>query len=292
MTCEPCGEKPKHPARDFTKAVVEINNPEKLILFRKVVIPASMGDDTVVVPAVGKYHNTLVYYEANNKSYLYSSDGIPTQLANGLTDYESATNLPQINGITLVGDKSANDLGLAPASQAIKELSSADYDYPDNNPAGVALWRLPDGIYHSPELVKVYPTSAQSLAFMTSSFFIKVSGGPNDAVQLYTMTGAGGHIRYFWVDPTTGDCTDINQVFLKGNDCVDDLVSSTANRPLSAKQGKVLKDTIDGLIISNTSAPNTSTVGTLGQLWTDTTNMHTYQCTAISGSTYTWTQRW
>lgn len=42
----------------------------------------------------------------------------------------------------------------------------------------------------------------------------------------------------------------------------------------------------------STSAPDSSTKGVLGQLWTDTTNMHTYQCTAISGSTYTWTQRW
>ena len=41
-----------------------------------------------------------------------------------------------------------------------------------------------------------------------------------------------------------------------------------------------------------TSAPTTSTVGVLGQLYTDTTGMHTYQCTAISGSTYTWVQRW
>lgn len=41
-----------------------------------------------------------------------------------------------------------------------------------------------------------------------------------------------------------------------------------------------------------TSAPTTSTVGVLGQFYTDTTNMHTYQCTAISGNTYTWTQRW
>ena len=40
------------------------------------------------------------------------------------------------------------------------------------------------------------------------------------------------------------------------------------------------------------SAPDSNTVGVLGQLWTDTTNMHTYQCTAISGSTYTWTMRW
>lgn len=46
-----------------------------------------------------------------------------------------------------------------------------------------------------------------------------------------------------------------------------------------------------GNTLANT-APTTSTVGVLGQLYTDTTNMHTYQCTAISSDTYTWTQRW
>lgn len=39
-------------------------------------------------------------------------------------------------------------------------------------------------------------------------------------------------------------------------------------------------------------APTTDTVGELGQLYTDTSTMHTYQCTAISGNSYTWTQRW
>ena len=46
-----------------------------------------------------------------------------------------------------------------------------------------------------------------------------------------------------------------------------------------------------------TSAPTTTTEGVLGQLYTDTTNMHTYQCTAIDTTdpdnpSYTWTQRW
>lgn len=40
------------------------------------------------------------------------------------------------------------------------------------------------------------------------------------------------------------------------------------------------------------NAPGIDTVGELGQLYTDTTTMHTYQCTAISGNNYTWTQRW
>lgn len=47
----------------------------------------------------------------------------------------------------------------------------------------------------------------------------------------------------------------------------------------------------------STTAPTTTTVGVLGQLYTDTTNMHTYQLTAIDTTdpdnpVYTWTQRW
>lgn len=119
MTCTKCGEKPKKDCGAFPKAVIEIDNPEQITLMRKVVVPASMGDDTTVPPVVGKYHNVLLYYEANSKSYLYSSDGIPTQLVNGVTDYEQAVNLPQINGVTLLGDKSAADLELADAPMVI-----------------------------------------------------------------------------------------------------------------------------------------------------------------------------
>lgn len=80
MTCESCGDKPKKCNKDFTKAVVEINNPGQITLMRKVTIPASMGDDTTVPPVVGKYKNVLLYYESSENAYLYSSDGIPTKL--------------------------------------------------------------------------------------------------------------------------------------------------------------------------------------------------------------------
>lgn len=81
MTCETCGDKPKNTANDFTRAVIEINNPDEILtLLRKVVIPASMGDDTQVPAAIGKYNNVILYYEANKHVYIYSSDGIPTLL--------------------------------------------------------------------------------------------------------------------------------------------------------------------------------------------------------------------
>lgn len=80
MVCESCGEKSKKGTNDFTKAVVEINNPESLVLLRKVVIPASMGDDTDIPASIGKYRNVLLHYDANGRNYIYSSDGIPTAL--------------------------------------------------------------------------------------------------------------------------------------------------------------------------------------------------------------------
>ena len=61
--CNSCGEAPHKCScknKDFTKSVIEIDNPEQITLMRKVVIPVSMGDDTTVPPVVGKYHNVLL----------------------------------------------------------------------------------------------------------------------------------------------------------------------------------------------------------------------------------------
>lgn len=80
MNCGCEKNKAEKKCDDFTKAVINIENPEVLTLFHKVVIPASMGDEEAVPPAIGKYCNTLLYYEASGNSYLYSSDGIPTKV--------------------------------------------------------------------------------------------------------------------------------------------------------------------------------------------------------------------
>lgn len=84
MTCPACGDKPKKAACGFPKAVIEIDNPEQLVLLRKVVIPASMGDDESFPPKIGKYRNVLLHYDANGHNYLYSSDGIPTFLGSAV----------------------------------------------------------------------------------------------------------------------------------------------------------------------------------------------------------------
>lgn len=50
-------------------------------IFRKVVIPASVDDDSKNYPKNGAYFNAIVYYEATGNSYIYSSDGIPTRVS-------------------------------------------------------------------------------------------------------------------------------------------------------------------------------------------------------------------
>lgn len=76
--CKSCGEKPQK-SRAFPSAVVEINNPEQLVLLRKVVIPASMPEETNP-PVIGRYKNVILQYEDTNHLYIYSSDGIPTPI--------------------------------------------------------------------------------------------------------------------------------------------------------------------------------------------------------------------
>lgn len=54
------------------------------ILFRKVIIPVSVGDETTYPPVNGLYRNVLLEYESSGSLYLYSSDGIPTHIVNDL----------------------------------------------------------------------------------------------------------------------------------------------------------------------------------------------------------------
>lgn len=76
--CKACGNKPKK-SRVFPSAVVEINNPEQLVLLRKVVMPSTLleADNP---PVIGKYRNVILQYEDTGNVYLYSSDGIPTRI--------------------------------------------------------------------------------------------------------------------------------------------------------------------------------------------------------------------
>lgn len=132
MTCTSCGDKPKGSSKGFPRAVVEINNPESLVLLRKVVIPVSMGTEEDVPPAIGKYFNVLLQYESNGHIYLYSSDGIPTAIE---------ANVPQ------------------EVLDRIAELEGETAD----------LQNQIDELKNSPDVVDIVATYADLMAYDTSS---------------------------------------------------------------------------------------------------------------------------
>ena len=79
MSCN-CGKPKCNGECGLSPAVLQINNRE-CVLFSKVSVPASMGDETTFPPVPGKYKNTLLYYEATHTSFLYSSEGVPTRIS-------------------------------------------------------------------------------------------------------------------------------------------------------------------------------------------------------------------
>lgn len=81
MACKDCGKPNCTCGKDrcAPAAAIQINNTET-VLFRKVSIPASAGDETTNPPKPGAFCNALVYYEATGAAFLYSSDGIPTRI--------------------------------------------------------------------------------------------------------------------------------------------------------------------------------------------------------------------
>ena len=91
MSCN-CGNKNEG---NFPPSVLQVNSTECPVLFHKVVIPTNFGDETETPVLMGKYKNTLVYYEANGHTYLYSSDGVPTRLDRGGASVLYVEELPE-----------------------------------------------------------------------------------------------------------------------------------------------------------------------------------------------------
>lgn len=82
-------------------AVLEVINKEPPVLFHKVVFPASLGDDVANPPESLNYKNVLLNFEANNHSYLYSSDGVPTFISMGELDVDEIMGLLQEQGVEI-----------------------------------------------------------------------------------------------------------------------------------------------------------------------------------------------
>lgn len=120
MTCPSCGDKslssPLPPAAvppacgeprpaPFPANPLTILNPPEYVMFSKVTIPAALGDETTVPPEVGKYRNVILFYEATETTYIYSSDGIPTRLTSAsASSFDALSGRPKYGGTEMTSD--------------------------------------------------------------------------------------------------------------------------------------------------------------------------------------------
>lgn len=184
---------------------------------------------------------------------------------------------------------------LATNTGKAKILTADDYNYPESNPSKVALWLLDAGVYTSASDVNV----ALSTGSVVSRGGFYIVGQPVDTSgrrSVFVSEGGDSDNDYLARAVLLSSSGDIvkNKILLGRDDIVNTLTDANVSKVLSASQGKVLKDLIDSLVVSNTGAPTTSTVGTVGQLYEDTTNGELYQCialdTSVSPTTYTWSK--
>ena len=130
----------------------------------------------------------------------------------------------------------------------VKELTAADYNYPENNPTSVALWLLEPNTYVSNSGVDVYISSSARVT-NGGMFIVGKSNSDNNIPVIVSESGSSASdnlIQALLLNKTTGGASKWD-IALKRADVINSLTDTSTNKPLSANQGKVLKDQIGSL---------------------------------------------
>ena len=130
------------------------------------------------------------------------------------SEMSGSTNIPEVvtySDFTGTDGTTAGEAGLVPAPATtdagkflsasglweevagggggVTELTSADYNWPTNNPDGVAAWNLTDGYYKSASAVKIYASSTRPLSTSASKKILISS--TSSAKTIYSFGGNG-----------------------------------------------------------------------------------------------------
>ena len=182
---------------------------------------------------------------------------------------------------------------IAAGGELFTKLTTADYNYPVNNPDGILLSKLDPGLYaiddqQSSFGLKIYTSENSVDTWKYSTFFIGTKTSSYNPNYKYIVSSNQYNLCYADLSGTPYIGT-ADSALLRAKSVVNNLNSSETKAPLSAAQGKVLGNRIKG---SLTSPPTTSTAGEVGSLLAtvESGTGHLYICTEVNGSTYTWQQ--
>ena len=257
-----------------TLPVLEINGGEVPVLFHTVNIPASVGTVETLPPTPGAYRNARVTYEADNVSYLYDSDGIP-QL---LTTPGPAGGVNSVNGKTGDVTLTAEDINAAANTMFYANLSeTGTYRHIYKNPdmtGEVSVQELLDANEEGQVILRMSTTATPE--YFNDAYLQNTYVGNSDYQFLFLDNRV-----YYEYDATTAADTS----FYKSNSTIQLQMSAGAGASIN---GNTIS--VTSAINGGTTAPTTSTVGTVGALYSyvDSGTGHIAICTAVSGSTYTW----
>lgn len=164
----------------------------------------------------------------------------------------------------------------------INVLTSADYNYPENNPNRVALWTLDDGIYYIDTDNVSYARWSEDMSSGHVVIIVQKPTTSNDGCIILFKNGYNYAIENIRTDGTGYVANNLATIV------VNSTTSTSGTSALSAAQGKKLNDLITPT--SASGAPTTSTIGTLGKIYIDTSTDDAYMCVKVSSGTYTWKQ--
>lgn len=151
---------------------------------------------------------------------------------------------------------------------AFTELTASDYNYPADNPDGIALWLLPLGLYKFTEGVKVYfasnagtYTASTSNPVYTGVMLDNVGGitGQKLIIQ-FAYHSSGTHLRdtmKIYKINNAGVSTEYATAsyVLRATDIYNGLNQASAGYALDATQGRILNDKIVGATSTTSISP-------------------------------------
>lgn len=239
------------------------------------------GDQSI---ALGQGANATQKGEFNigTSSNSYGYDGTSYRLITGVHDPVSAQD-------------AATKKYVDGNSGKAKILTTDDYNWPRNNPDGFALWKMEPGLY---TLDKDSVSEMRPKYYTGSDVAASALGGVSwTTYQGFIVTSfrngtdTGNRVTFFAKEGTAsvnGASYGSDVVFTP---IIDQTTGGSTTRVMSQK---ATTDTINAIGIRGSGAPTTSTVGSIGTLYEDTTNGKLYQCSAVTESggttTYTWVE--
>lgn len=231
--------------------VIELAEADKKVIFR-IDIPSGTG-----LPASGIYELPLFNYVADQHIVVAMSvvDLVGTLYS---INFKYGNNAQDNTGEV--------DVAVVPTGggSSVKVLTSADYNYPANNPHLVALWLLDEGQYviapHTNYVALRNGSSYNTSNQVSVMVYVKPTEDYRGAYATNNTNQALSYL-YFQVDQNGDNGTEYRWITY----VIDNLNNSNSDNALSANQGRILKEMIDKTKIW----VNLSDIPTLGNTSTD-----------------------